>query len=243
MLIPGRTSHATVRRSIRLFRLFLLEQSDPDAFYSAFADDSVTALGEYVTLGGQTVLDVGGGPGYFARAFRAAGARYVGVEIDAPTDQPAETFAVHGSGSALPFRTGTVDIAYCSNVLEHVAAPWEIADELVRVTTRGGTIFVSFTPWWSPWGGHETAPWHYLGGQRARRRYARKHGHEPKNRFGESLFAHRAADALGWARGCPDVDVVAAYPRYHPRGLRWLAAVPGLREVLTWNLALVLRRR
>ena len=44
-------------------------------------------------------------------------------------------------------------------------------DEMVRVTRPGGTVFVSFTPWWSPWGGHETAPWHYLGGEYARRRY------------------------------------------------------------------------
>jgi SAM-dependent methyltransferase len=243
MLIAGRTSHATVRRSVRLFRLFLREQSDPDAFYSAFADDSVEALGEHVSLSAKTVLDVGGGPGYFARSFRAAGACYVGVELDAPTDMPAETFAVHGTGTALPFRSGAVDVAYCSNVLEHVARPWDVAAELVRVTRSGGTIFVSFTPWLSPWGGHETAPWHYLGGMRARRRYLRRHGHEPKNRFGESLFAHRAADAVRWARRRADVDVVAVYPRYHPRALRWIAAVPGLREALTWNLALVLRRR
>ncbi len=243
MLTADRTSHATWRRSVRLFRLFLREQSHPALFYSAFADDSVAALAEYVNFAGKTVLDVGGGPGYFARSFRAAGARYVGVELDGPTDLPAETFAVHGCGTSLPLRTGSLDVAYCSNVLEHVAAPWAVADELVRVTRPGGTVFVSFTPWLSPWGGHETAPWHYLGGMRARRRYARRKGHEPKNRFGESLFPHRAADALRWARACPDVDVVAAYPRYHPASLHWLAAVPGLREVLTWNLALVLRRR
>src|SRR6266550_1914353 len=239
MLTADRTSKATLRRSVRLFRLFLREQSDPAGFYSAFADDSVAALGQFVSLADKTVLDVGGGPGYFARSFRAAGARYVGVELDALSDMPAETCAVHGSGTSLPFRDGSVDLAYCSNVLEHVAEPWQVADELVRVTRPGGTIFVSFTPWRSPWGGHETAPWHYLGGQRARRRYRRKHGHEPKNRFGESLFAHRAADAVRWARSRPDVQLVAAYPRYHPRGLRWIVALPGLREVLTWNLALV----
>jgi SAM-dependent methyltransferase len=243
MLTADRTSKATLRRSVRLFRLFLREQSDPAEFYSAFADDSVAALGQFVSLADETVLDVGGGPGYFARSFRAAGARYVGVELDALSDMPAETFAVHGSGTSLPFRDGSVDLAYCSNVLEHVAEPWQVAEELVRVTRPGGTIFVSFTPWLSPWGGHETAPWHYLGGMRARRRYARRHGHEPKNRFGESLFAHRVSDALAWARGCTQADLVAAYPRYHPHGLRWIVAVPGLREVLTWNLALVLRRR
>jgi SAM-dependent methyltransferase len=243
MLTADRTSKATLRRSVRLFRLFLREQSDPAEFYSAFADDSVAALGQFVSLVDETVLDVGGGPGYFARSFRAAGARYVGVELDALSDMPAETFAVHGSGTSLPFRDGSVDLAYCSNVLEHVAEPWQVAEELVRVTRPGGTIFVSFTPWLSPWGGHETAPWHYLGGMRARRRYARRHAHEPKNRFGESLFAHHVSDALAWARGCKQADLVAAYPRYHPRGLRWIVAVPGLREVFTWNLALVLRRR
>jgi SAM-dependent methyltransferase len=243
MLLADRTQRATLRRSVRLFRLFLREQSDPVAFYSAFAEDSVAALGEFVALTGQTVLDVGGGPGYFARSFRAAGARYVGVELDALSDMPAETFAVHGSGTSLPLRSGSIGVAYCSNVLEHVARPWQVADELVRVTRPGGTIFLSFTPWLSPWGGHETAPWHYLGGMRARRRYTRRHGHEPKNRFGESLFAHRAAEAVAWARACERADLVATYPRYHPRALWWIAAVPGLREVLTWNLALVLRRR
>ncbi len=164
MLTADRTSKATLRRSVRLFRLFLREQSDPAGFYSAFADDSVAALGQFVSLADKTVLDVGGGPGYFARSFQAAGARYVGVELDALSDMPAETFAVHGSGTSLPFRDGSVDLAYCSNVLEHVAEPWQVAAELVRVTRPGGTIFVSFTPWLSPWGGHETAPWHYLGG-------------------------------------------------------------------------------
>jgi len=243
MLTTGSPQRATWRRSVRLFRLFLREQSDPAAFYSAFADDSVDALGAFVALAGKTVLDVGGGPGYFARSFRTAGARYIGVELDVPSDAPAETFALRGCATSLPLRSGSVDIAYCSNLLEHVARPWDVADELVRVTRPGGTIFISFTPWLSPWGGHETAPWHYLGGMRARQRYARRNGHEPKNRFGESLFAHRAADAVRWARARPGVAVVAMYPRYHPRGLRWIASVPGLREVLTWNLALVLRRR
>ena len=52
-------------------------------------------MGQFVSLADKTVLDVGGGPGYFARSFRAAGARYVGVELDALSDMPAETFAVH----------------------------------------------------------------------------------------------------------------------------------------------------
>jgi hypothetical protein len=39
-----------------------------------------------------------------------------------------------------------------------------------------------------------------------------------------------------------DVDVIAARPRYYPRWCRALLLIPGLRELATWNLLLILRR-
>jgi hypothetical protein len=36
---------------------------------------------------------------------------------------------------------------------------------------------------------------------------------------------------------------VRTYPRYHPWWAWWIVAVPGLREVATWNLAVVVRKR
>ena len=243
MTTAGLRRRATLARSISLFRLFLREQSDPALFYAAFADDSVGMLSTVVDLDGKLVLDVGGGPGYFARAFAAAGARYVGVELDHAGDLPPGSHALRGSGTDLPIRTGAVDVAYCSNALEHVADGWRMASELVRVTRSGGLVFLSFTPWFSPWGGHETAPWHYLGGRRASRRFERKTGRAPKNDFGRTLFAYRVGDTLRWARTRDDVDIVVALPRYHPRWAWWVVHVPLLREVVTWNLALVLRKR
>jgi SAM-dependent methyltransferase len=237
---------ATLARSVALFRAFLREQSDPDLFYGVLAGDSVRQLAEFVPLDGATVLDVGGGPGYFADAFRGAGANYVGLDPDAgelTARGEAEPGTLRASGEALPVRTGAVDVCYSSNVLEHVRSPWSMTAEMVRVTRPGGTVFLSFTPWLSPWGGHETAPWHYLGGHHARRRYRRLHGREPKNRFGESLFRVSAGAALRWARRCPDADVVAVFPRYHPWWASWVVAVPGLREIVSWNLVIVLRRR
>lgn len=239
------TDRPGLGRSVRLFRAFLREQSDPDHFYQALALDSVRQLSRYVDLDGKVLLDVGGGPGYFADAFRAAGATYVGVDPDvgelSARGEPAAGM-IRASGTALPARTAGVDVCYSSNVLEHVADPWVMAAEMVRVTRPGGTVFLSFTPWLSPWGGHETAPWHYLGGHRARRRYARRTGHEPKNRYGESLFAVSVGDALRWSRTCRDAELVDAIPRYHPWWAQWLVRVPGVREVALWNLAVILRR-
>ncbi len=240
------SQHATVNRSIRLFRAFLHEQSDPDRFYAALADDSVQLLREHVELAGRTVLDVGGGPGYFADAYRAAGATYVGIDPDtgelSARGAPAAGM-VRGSGQQLPVRTGSVDVCYSSNVLEHVPRPWLMGAEMIRVTRPGGLVHLSFTPWLSPWGGHETAPWHYLGGHFARRRYRRRHGHEPKNRYAESLFAVSVGAALRWARQCPDATLVAALPRYHPWWARWVVRLPLIREVVCWNLVIVLEKR
>lgn len=231
---------------MRLFREFRHEQPDPARFYTALADDSVGQLSSYVDLDDQVLLDVGGGPGYFRNAFRAAGATYFALDADVGELSGLGEIAsgtVIGSGMALPFRDGSIDICYSSNVLEHVPDPWRMAEEMVRVTRSGGTIFVSYTVWFGPWGGHETAPWHFLGGAWARRRYARKHGHEPKNRFGESLFPVTVRSGLHWASRQTAAEVVDITPRYNPRWSRWMVRVPVLREVVTWNLVLVLRKK
>jgi SAM-dependent methyltransferase len=242
-----RPQPATLRRAVRLFRAFLVEQTDPDLFYGTLAADSVRQLAGFTELAGRTVLDVGGGPGYFADAFRGAGAHYLGLDPDvgelSARGGTIEPGMIRASGTALPVRTSSVDVCYSSNVLEHVSRPWLMLDEMVRVTRPGGIVFASYTPWFSPWGGHETAPWHFLGGHRAARRYARRTGHEPKNRFGTSLFPVTVAAGLRAGAHRADADLVRALPRYHPWWAHWVLRVPGLREVVSWNLVLVLRKR
>ncbi len=231
---------------MHLFGEFRHEQSDPARFYSALAADSVEQLETYVDLRGRSVLDVGGGPGYFRDAFNRAGATYFALDADVGELSGLGTIAagtVIGSGMQLPFKDEAVDVCYSSNVLEHVPDPWAMAEEMLRVTRMGGVVYLSWTVWFGPWGGHETSPWHYLGGRRARRRYLRTHGHEPKNKFGESLFAVTVADGLRWARRQTGGEVIAVLPRYNPWWTHWLLRVPLLREVVTWNLVIVLRRR
>ena len=236
----------TLRRSVELFAAFRKEQTEPAVFYNALARDSVGQLSQYVDLEGRLLLDVGGGPGYFRTAFQEAGSRYFSLDADVGELSGLGEIGpgtVIGSGMELPFADGVVDVCYSSNVLEHVPRPWRMAEEMVRVTKPGGLVFISYTVWFGPWGGHETSPWHFLGGDRARRRYRRRHGTEPKNRFGESLFPVTVAAGLKWATVQTDAELLAAVPRYNPRLAYVLTRVPVLRELVTWNLALVLRRK
>ncbi|HTZ10625.1 MAG TPA: class I SAM-dependent methyltransferase [Acidimicrobiales bacterium] len=271
--LPAGPSSWGWRRSAALFRAFRVEQTDPDHFYRFQAADAVAQVRRYSDLEGRIVVDVGGGGGYFTEAFTAAGARCVLVEPEAASaveDGPVEASAmesaeetarrerhrlavrpgrlapgrtVAGDGNRLPFADALADVTFSSNVLEHVPDPGRFLDEMVRVTRPGGLVYLSFTAWYSPWGGHETAPWHYLGGERAARRYERLHGRPPGNRWGSSLFACHVGDALRLARAQPEAEVVDALPRYYPDWMRWVLHVPAVREVVTWNLLLVLRRR
>ena len=242
---------ATLSRSVRLLSEFRYEQTDPARFYGALADDTVAlvsalwsgACGTPVT--GRTVLDVGGGPGYFADAFADAGFDYVGVEPD-PREMHAGPAGVRGagafvraSGMALPFADDSVDVCLSSNVAEHVREPWRLGAEMLRVTRPGGLAVLSYTVWLGPFGGHEMGLTHYLGGRRAADRYARTHGHRPKNDYGSSLFAVSASAGLRWAAGTG--ALIAAFPRYHPRWAWWMVGVPGLREFTVSNLVLVLQ--
>jgi SAM-dependent methyltransferase len=243
---------ATLSRSVRLLSQFRFEQSDPDRFYGALAEDTVALVDDLwtgttgATSTGRTLLDVGGGPGYFAAAFTDAGLRYIGVEPDpremhaaAPRTHRVAGSFVRASGTALPFADDSVDVCLSSNVAEHVAEPWRLGDEMVRVTRPGGLVVLSYTVWLGPFGGHEMGLTHYLGGRRAADRYARRHGHRPKNDYGSSLFAVSAADGLRWAAGTG--ALVAAFPRYHPRWAWGLTRIPGLREFTVSNLVLVLQ--
>jgi SAM-dependent methyltransferase len=242
----GDPAPAGVRRSADLLRAFRLEQTEPAAFYGAVARDAIGLLRPHGEIAGRLVLDVGAGPVQFAEAFVAAGARYVALDADPAAlrvPRPAGTGALAGRGERLPVRDGSVDVCFSSNLVEHVPAPWRFAEELVRVTRPGGLVVVSYTNWLSPWGGHECSPWHYLGGYRATERYGRRYGRPPKNRYGVGLFPVSVADGLRWARRHPGLQLVDARPRYLPGWARPVLRVPGVREVLTWNLWLVLRRR
>lgn len=246
--------HATLRRSVNLLRSFAYEQSNPAQFYGPLAHDTrvfIESLNSDINdapLAGLKILDIGGGPGYFATEFAQVGAHYFSVEPDVGEMSAAGITvanSIRGDGMNLPIAESSVDITYSSNVAEHVPYPWTMGDEMLRVTKPGGLVILSYTVWLGPFGGHETGLWeHYVGGAFARDRYTRTHGHPPKNVFGTSLFNVSCAEGLAWARTKEKegVTVHALIPRYHPSWAWWMVKAPVLREFLVSNLVIVLSK-
>ncbi|MFI5505653.1 class I SAM-dependent methyltransferase [Corynebacterium kutscheri] len=243
---------ATLRRSYGLLRDVRVEQKEPDVFYSHLASDTaamIKALQHDINntdITGHRVLDVGGGPGYFAASFEKAGATYIALEPDAGEMSAAGITvanSVRGDGTALPFHDNSFNTVYSSNVAEHIANPWKMGEEMLRVTAPGGLCVISYTVWLGPFGGHETGLLaHYIGGEYARNRYTRIHGHSPKNVFGTSLFDVSCAAGIHWAQQVPGAEVELFFPRYHPSWAWWLVRVPLVREFLVSNLVIVLRK-
>jgi predicted RNA methylase len=73
---------ADLARSARLLRAFRTEQASPDRYYAELARDTAAQLGQYAKLTGRVVADVGGGPGFFVRELRRAGARSFCADTD-----------------------------------------------------------------------------------------------------------------------------------------------------------------
>ena len=98
---------------------------------------------------GQRVLDLGCGAGRFIAALQDAGADPVGVEIaEAALERArrnvpgAELHALAADG-AIPLEDASVDLVWCSEVLEHVPDTAGLLSEARRVLRTGGRLLVT----------------------------------------------------------------------------------------------------
>jgi SAM-dependent methyltransferase len=94
---------------------------------------------------GIRVLDAGCGPGSWKYSERPD-LRVTGFDVKFPPGPPARADYVtvfRGDLACLPLRADIFDLVICHYVLEHVTELEACADELVRVTRPGGTLYLS----------------------------------------------------------------------------------------------------
>jgi 2-polyprenyl-6-hydroxyphenyl methylase/3-demethylubiquinone-9 3-methyltransferase len=100
-------------------------------------------------LAGKPTLDIGCGGGLVAEAMTQLGCRVTGVDPSAASLETARAHAAevcleidyrHGGGEDLPCNNASFDIAYCLDVLEHVADLDRVIAEVARVLKPGGVF-------------------------------------------------------------------------------------------------------
>ena len=98
---------------------------------------------------GERVLDLGCGAGRFVAALRDAGAEPVGVELAeaalerARRNAPGADLRLVEPDGSLPLDHASVDLVWCSEVLEHVADTAYLLLEVRRVLRPGGRLLVT----------------------------------------------------------------------------------------------------
>lgn len=232
-----------------LYRLFREEGEAPEPFYRYLASESLAWLADKgCEVEGARILDLGSGPGHYASALAAAGGDVIEVEYDTSELTGSRIGdlvggrIVTGDAAMLPIADASVDAIFSSNMLEHVAAgPLRVLTEAERVMRPGGWFYLSFTNWYSPWGGHAISPFHYLGPRIGLALFRRVHGEPVKNVPGVGLFPVHIGQVVRLVRDRTDFAVRAMVPRYYP-DLSFICRIRGLREILAWNCLLLLEK-
>lgn len=207
-----------------------------------------------VSLHQKKVLDLGSGLGGYTLEWQACGGHVVALDLatSSPAVREADIPFVSSDAHFLPFVSATFDVVFCASLIEHVRRPDWLLCEVRRVLRSGGICYLSFPPFYSPRGGHEFSPFHYLGERVALRLVHRDHNVpdwlreyydiQPSARsFAESykgwgLYRVTISQARRWVRQA-GFTVRHFGTRYLPVNL---AAVPILGEVLAWHVHMIL---
>lgn len=209
------------------------------------AEDAVKWLEKSgVQLGSQIeALDLGCGHGVFGAELKKRGCQVTFA------DQENYLLAHLKDQRFLPINLdrddysvlGQYDLVIFSNVLEHLAKPERLISEIAKLLKPTGRLYLSWTNWLSPFGGHDFAPFHYLGPK-----FGRWVHHKLTGRWSDhvpyaGLYPTYIGDVLKQIRAEPSLKVIRMTPRYYTE-FPFLLRIPVAREFLAWNCAILLEK-
>jgi len=226
----------------RLLWRFAHHRDDAE-FYRLQADDAIRWLRERgAPLGpGTRALDLGCGHGVFGGLLRAAGCEVTFADEKnylLPEHCSAPFMAINLDTDPID-SLGRFDLVVCSNVLEHLAHPKAFLSAADKLLSPNGRLYLSWTNWLSPWGGHEFSPWHYLGTELGPAIYDRLAKRPRFHRPGVNLFPTYIGEILTTINEESALAVHSMAPRYYTE-FSPLMRLPIVREFLAWNCALLL---
>lgn len=94
-------------------------------------------------------LEIGCGDGFFSQKLAELGCHVTGIDISTTGIEsarkrcPGGTFLIHDLGQPLPFADGSMDVVWCSEVLEHLFSPLSVCQEIRRVLRPQGILLAT----------------------------------------------------------------------------------------------------
>lgn len=217
---------------------------DDEGFYLLQAQDTVHWFKKNrIRLDGTSVLDLGCGHGIMGGELLKKGCRVTFADkenrlLPEYVDTDFRTIDIDKDDLE---TLGTYDLVICSNVLEHIPRPALLIGSIDRILNPGGRLYLSWTNWLSPWGGHDYSPFNYLGPRYGHLEYDRLVGHKRTHTPYVTLFPTSIRSILRTARQNQQLRIIRVFPRYYPE-LSFIVHVPVLREFLTWNCVIFAER-
>ncbi len=159
-----------LKKSLRNVYKGDFEKLVDDTLSEKRAEEQIELLSSFTgEIKGKKLLEIGSGFGMFVLLSRMMGAESYGIEpddevynlsLDVLTHYGLERdFIIKCKGEELPFKEGSFDIVFSTNVLEHVGDPEQVILEGIRVLKRGGYLQFVVPNYGSFWEGHYAILW------------------------------------------------------------------------------------
>ncbi|MCO5052370.1 MAG: class I SAM-dependent methyltransferase [Verrucomicrobiae bacterium] len=224
-----------------LLRYF--KHGDDAVFYLMQAEDSIRWLERNgVSLNAKMrVLDLGCGHGVFGRELKKRNCQVTFADQDNylyPELKSSPFLKVDIDNDDLD-KLGQYDLVICSNVFEHLARPDKFLSQCTATLAKNGRLYLSWTNWLSPFGGHDYAPFHYFGPRFGRWIKFKLTGKWSDHVPYAGLYPTFIGKTFRSLKTSPTARIQRATTRYYPE-FSFILRLPIIREFLAWNCALLI---
>jgi SAM-dependent methyltransferase len=194
-------------------------------------------------LKGKKILDLGSGFGGYSLELSRFSDKVYSIDLNISSHSfRGNFFQITGDCNNLPIKSGSMDIVFCSSLIEHVFNQERLIVEIKRVLKNQGICYISFPPFYSPVGGHQFKPFHLLGERCAIMLSKFVYGLNVRNydtSFGNwGLYPTTIKKVLRLVK-FNKLKIIDITTRFSPLNF---AKIPIFNELLTWHVEFIVQK-